>query len=122
MGGWDCGWMLRELRPVAYAFREGPEAKYTRYGFIAQEVERAFPGLVRHRGDRVLVLYQDFVALLTLAAQTQEQRLTNQSNELSQLSEVRSLQEELRAEQAKRVALQAQLSSLERRIAQAEKT
>ena len=43
----QVAWALRELRPVAYRFRAGAEAKYTRFGFIADELERVLPELVR---------------------------------------------------------------------------
>lgn len=69
------GWLLRELRPVSYHFKEGPEAKLARYGFIAQELEKVMPELVRDHKDRKHVVYQDLVALLTLASQVQQDRL-----------------------------------------------
>merc|ERR1719343_1616535 len=41
------GWLLRELRPVSFNLKHGPEAKYLKFGFIAQELETVFPNLVR---------------------------------------------------------------------------
>jgi len=69
------GWLLRELRPVSYHFKTGPEAKLARYGFIAQELEKVMPELVRDHKDKKHVVYQDLVALLTLASQVQQDRL-----------------------------------------------
>ena len=34
----SLSWILRALRPVAYRFKRGAEAKYQRFGFIADEV------------------------------------------------------------------------------------
>ncbi|CAJ1381751.1 unnamed protein product [Effrenium voratum] len=68
-------WLLRELRPVSYYFREGPEAKLARYGFIAQELEKVMPELVRDHKEKKHVVYQDLVALLALSSQVQQERL-----------------------------------------------
>lgn len=40
-------WLLRQLRPVSYNFRQGNEAKYMRFGFIADELEQILPQVVR---------------------------------------------------------------------------
>ncbi|CAK9010054.1 unnamed protein product, partial [Durusdinium trenchii] len=40
-------WVLRQLRPVSFKFKNGPEAKYSRYGFIAQELQEVLPSVVR---------------------------------------------------------------------------
>merc|ERR550514_2358750 len=70
-------WLLRELRPVSFSFRKGPESKHTRYGFMAQDLERVLPTVVRKidGGRQFSVLYQDMVAVLALAAQSQEERV-----------------------------------------------
>jgi hypothetical protein len=64
-------WLLRELRPVSFRLKRGPEAKYLKFGFIAQELENVFPNLVRTTGvdDTKSVAMQDLVAVLTLALQ-----------------------------------------------------
>jgi len=55
-----------QLEPVSFKMTRGPEAKYVRYGFVAQEVEKMFPDLVREdAGGYKAVIYQDFIALLT---------------------------------------------------------
>lgn len=69
-------WLLRELRPVSFRFREGRESKYIRYGFVAQEVEKILPNLVRTKKDTKAILYSDLVALLTLASQVHNERLS----------------------------------------------
>jgi len=71
-------WFLRQLRPVAYQFKDGPDAKSMRYGFVAQELEQIFPNLVRDQNDYKYVVYQDVIALLTVTAQSFEDRLLKQ--------------------------------------------
>merc|ERR1712061_442164 len=71
------GWLLRELRPVSFNLKHGPEAKYLKFGFIAQELETVFPNLVRTVGqdDTKAVATQDLVAVLTLAMQALQKEL-----------------------------------------------
>jgi len=71
-------WVLRELRPVSFKFKKGPEAKYSRFGFIAQEVQQVLPSMVRDTADgkHLAVIYQDLIALLTLAHQVLEDKVT----------------------------------------------
>jgi hypothetical protein len=72
----SASWVLRELRPVSFRLKTGPEAKYVKFGFIAQELERLFPDMVRtdpHSGVQQ-VIYQDLLAVLTMFAQAQEAR------------------------------------------------
>merc|ERR1719215_782836 len=74
--GDDALWVLRQLRPVSYSFKSrGPEAKYMRFGFIAEELETVIPQVVRDVGGKSnevkkAVLYQDLIALLAAAAQS----------------------------------------------------
>jgi len=82
------GWVLRELRPVSFNFKDGPEAKYSRYGFIAQELQQVLPGVVRGTGEEHLkVVYQDLIALLTLAAQVLQDRVNQLSDALHKQEE-----------------------------------
>eukprot|EP00425_Heterocapsa_triquetra_P017999 CAMPEP_0195141748 /NCGR_PEP_ID=MMETSP0448-20130528/163487_1 /TAXON_ID=66468 /ORGANISM="Heterocapsa triquestra, Strain CCMP 448" /LENGTH=347 /DNA_ID=CAMNT_0040180137 /DNA_START=80 /DNA_END=1123 /DNA_ORIENTATION=+ len=72
------GWVLRELRPVSFKFKSGPEAKYARYGFVAQELQQVLPAVVRGTGEEHLkVAYQDLIALLTLAAQVLQDKVSD---------------------------------------------
>eukprot|EP00427_Karlodinium_veneficum_P018485 CAMPEP_0169144276 /NCGR_PEP_ID=MMETSP1015-20121227/46151_1 /TAXON_ID=342587 /ORGANISM="Karlodinium micrum, Strain CCMP2283" /LENGTH=242 /DNA_ID=CAMNT_0009211507 /DNA_START=62 /DNA_END=788 /DNA_ORIENTATION=- len=68
-------WLLRELRPVSFKFKDGPEAKHSRYGFVAQEIEKVLPEMVHTRNEEKYVVYQDMIAVLTLASQVQQERL-----------------------------------------------
>ena len=68
-------WVLRELRPVSFSFKQGPESKFDRYGFVAQELEKVLPNVVRTSAENYkYVVYQDLIALLTMSAQVQEDR------------------------------------------------
>jgi len=40
-------WLLRQLRPVSYNFKAGSEAKNVRFGFVAQEIEKILPEVIR---------------------------------------------------------------------------
>lgn len=83
----SVNWVLRELRPVSFKFKHGPESKYLRYGFVAQEVQQVLPSIVRGNepGEKHLsVVYQDLIALLTLATQeqqTEQEKLRDQLKE-----------------------------------------
>lgn len=70
-------WLLRQLRPVSYSFRKGVDSKYMRFGFIADELDAVVPEVVRRPGDREVtdqkaVVYQDLIALLASASQSQQ--------------------------------------------------
>merc|ERR1712032_1347188 len=80
------GWLLRELRPVSFNLKHGPEAKYLKFGFIAQELETVFPNLVRKVGqdDTKAVASQDLIAVLTLALQTLQKEFDEQRRELEE--------------------------------------
>lgn len=76
-------WLLRQLRPVSYSFRKGIESKYMRFGFIADELESVVPQVVRTMRnseveDQKAVIYQDLIALLAAAAQSQQARIEGQ--------------------------------------------
>jgi hypothetical protein len=70
-------WLLRQLRPVSYSFRKGMDSKFMRFGFIADELDTVVPEVVRTSGDREVsdqkaVVYQDLIALLAAASQSQQ--------------------------------------------------
>jgi len=82
-------WVLRELRPVSFSFKQSLDSKTVQgkqhYGFIAQEVERALPDVVRDIGSSKAMSYQDFVALLTLAAKDHQERIEQHHGEVGKL-------------------------------------
>jgi len=77
-------WLLRELRPVSFHLKRGAEAKYLKFGFIAQELETVFPNLVRTLGDDLTkaVASQDLIAVLMLAAQNLQKELEGYKAEM----------------------------------------
>lgn len=76
----DISWLLRELRPVSFHLKRGPEAKHLKFGFIAQELETVFPNLVRgsETDNTMTVSNQDLIAVLTLAVQSLQNELVEQ--------------------------------------------
>jgi hypothetical protein len=63
---------LRELRPVSFKYKNTPEAKYSRFGFIAQEIEKVMPDVVHTNpkdGFKYVTL-QDLIAVITLGLQS----------------------------------------------------
>jgi len=95
-------WLLRQLRPVSYHFKKGAESKYMRFGFIADELESVVPQVVRSVGnrdyeDQKAVVYQDLIALLVAASQSQTQKLDEQSAKIVEL-------ENAQAEQSRQMA------------------
>merc|ERR1712196_707013 len=65
--------MLSELRPVSYLMKteNNVEAKNLRFGFIAQEVEKFLPSMVKTHptsGDKS-IMYSDIIAVITMALQ-----------------------------------------------------
>merc|ERR1712125_273795 len=43
----SLGWVLRQLRPVSYNFKAGTDSKNVRFGFIADEMQKVLPQVVR---------------------------------------------------------------------------
>lgn len=82
-------WLLRELRPVSYHLKTGPEAKYLKFGFVAQELESVLPNLVRtsEQDDTKSVASQDLIAVLTLAMQMLQRQNEEHRRELLEQSE-----------------------------------
>merc|ERR1719506_3218446 len=88
----SISWVLRELRPVAYRFTRGSEAKYMRLGFIAQELESVLPMLTRPISDAPLgdeafkgVVITDLIAVLVSHAQSTQRVLDAHVLELQSL-------------------------------------
>lgn len=92
-------WVLRELRPVSFSFKKASakgvkssvlEADNIRFGFVAQEVERTIPGIVQRdpRTDQRHLVYQDFIALLTMAAQEHQHSIESRRSEVASLRRV----------------------------------
>lgn len=105
------GWLLRELRPVSFKLKSGPEAKYLKFGFIAQELETIFPNLVRNIGGgkesdegTKAIASQDLIAVLTLALQSLQKEMEKQRDWMMQeIQEQRRLLDSLLLEQRMRM-------------------
>lgn len=82
-------WVLRELRPVSFTFKKGADSKSMqgkqRYGFIAQEVEKVLPDVVRDLGATKTMMYNDLIAMITVAAQDHQERLDQHHGEVGKL-------------------------------------
>merc|ERR1712159_642529 len=80
--------LLRELRPVSFHYKKSAESKYSRFGFIAQEIEKVLPNMVHTDSEGMKSLYQnDLVAVLTLGLQSLDQRLLRIDGKISTLKE-----------------------------------
>jgi hypothetical protein len=77
--------VLRELRPVSFKYKKNAEAKYSRYGFIAQELEKLLPDVVYEDSTEgyKYVQYQDLIAVITLGLQTLDTRLLEMDKEVT---------------------------------------
>jgi hypothetical protein len=77
-------WALRELRPVSYRYKSGPESKYTRYGFIADEIARVLPNVIRPLTSDpegpVGIVLPDLIALLVEQSQSHQATLERLSS------------------------------------------
>jgi len=78
-------WVLRELRPVSYQFKKGPDAKFQRFGFIADDVQATIPTVIREdqrTPDRIKgILYEDLVAVLATAMQSMQHQMEGTDTE-----------------------------------------
>lgn len=101
-------WLLRQLRPVSYSFRKGMDSKYMRFGFIADELESVVPEVVRRPGDREVtdqkaVVYQDLIALLASASQSQQNLIEQQHKMMMEMEmRLRKIEEEDSGKKKKR--------------------
>merc|ERR1712072_482309 len=71
-------WVLRELRPVSYQFKRGPESKLQRFGFIADDVQATIPQVVRENPSKNKIkgiLYEDLLAVLAAVLQSMQRQL-----------------------------------------------
>jgi len=112
-------WLLRQLRPVSYSFRKGMDSKFMRFGFIADELESVIPEVVRRGGDREVddqkaVVYQDLIALIAAASQSQQKLIESQQARVAQLEEMQQ------TEQARVAQLEEMQQKEQARVAQLE--
>jgi hypothetical protein len=69
--------MLRHLRPVSFKYKQTQESKYSRFGFIAQEIDTVLPDVVRvdKTTGKLSLQLNDLIAVLTLGLQSLDARL-----------------------------------------------
>jgi len=102
-----ASWVLRELRPVSFTFKSTSDGRAApvlpegqrdvsaegrlHFGFVAQEVQRVAPNLVMNdEGTKIAgseplsLIYQDLLAVLTLAVKEQQQQLSRQNTDVTQ--------------------------------------
>jgi len=108
-------WLLRQLRPVSYSFRKGVDSKFMRFGFIADELDTVVPEVVRTAGDREVsdqkaVVYQDLIALLAAASQSQQKVIESLESRLLQLE--KSNQEEKKRKARRRLRKRKAMASI----------
>jgi hypothetical protein len=92
LGDDPVSWVLRELRPVAFRFKRGAEAKM-RMGFLADEIGSVLPDMVRTFPSATTsdvpspqgVVYQDLIALLVAGQQQQQRRIVALESAVSRL-------------------------------------
>lgn len=125
---------LKELKPVSFEY-SGLEGKTaTRFGFLADEVEQTFPELIRHiaappkdEATTVLgtalarrrsplrgIVYQDLIAILTVAVQVQGREMAELNARLGVVeAENLRLREQRAAEDARGPTLEQRVKRLE---------
>merc|ERR1712054_323158 len=81
--------VLRQIRPVSFKYKTQSEAKYSRYGFIAQELEAVLPSVITTNGETGMkaVNYNDMIAVLALGIQSIDSRMTAMADKVRDLSE-----------------------------------
>jgi hypothetical protein len=77
--------VIRQLRPVAFKYKNNAESKFSHYGFIAQEIESVMPNVVStiHGGKgpefeksaQKGIRHNDLIAVITLGLQSLDHRL-----------------------------------------------
>jgi hypothetical protein len=80
--------VIQQLRPVGYKYKKAAESKYSRFGFVAQEVESLLPALTitDPRGYKHLHL-KDLIAVLTLGLQSIDRVTTALDAEITALDQ-----------------------------------
>jgi hypothetical protein len=81
--------IIKQLRPVSFKMKTTSEAKYSRYGFIAQELESVLPSVVhtdKSTGMKA-VNYNDMIAIIALGMQSIESRISKLDKEVGEIRE-----------------------------------
>jgi hypothetical protein len=85
--------LMRQLSPVSYKYKNNSESKYSRFGFVAQDIEKMLPDVVRqhYTGDSDLptaraMMYRDLISVLTMGMQSMDRVSENLEIEIQNLS------------------------------------
>ena len=74
---------LSQLKPVKYKWKNLPDSGII-YGFLAQDILKIFPNMVKEDGSGILSLdYNQFIPLLIKKVQTQEVRIKELENNIN---------------------------------------
>lgn len=75
------------MRPVSFRYKSNTESKYSRFGFVAQELEGLLPSVVHSDMETGFkyVLHTDVLAVLTLGLQVLETTANQTENDISAL-------------------------------------
>merc|ERR1719421_466326 len=81
--------VLRQIRPVSFKYKSQSEAKYSRYGFIAQELEAVLPSVIHTAPDSGMkaVNYNDMIAVLALGIQSIDSRVVAMAEKVKDLGQ-----------------------------------
>jgi len=94
-GNDKSNWILRQLRPVSYNYKKDPTGNnnQTRFGFIAQDLERVLPEVIRttnsqhdnegEPADRKAVVYQDLIAVLAQTSKNHQSIIEENNDKIN---------------------------------------
>ncbi len=83
--GNDCLDKIIKLKPATYHFIHDNSQSPLDYGFIAQDVEKIFPGFVATFSKNKMIAYSSFIPILTKGIQEQQQQIEHLQKENTDL-------------------------------------
>lgn len=112
-----ASWFLDKIRPVSFVMDLGDDS--VRFGFIAQEIERVLPEIVRTTNgtdSAYSLVYQDLIALLTAVMQEQQKRIEQLEIRLRQNNErISAFERIIEEERNERIRFQKKILDLIRK-------
>ena len=77
--------LIRQIRPVSFKYKSSSDSKFSRFGFIAQELEAILPNVIHNDEGTGMkyVRYQDMIAVIALGIQSVDQRLIKMDQKVS---------------------------------------
>lgn len=86
--GNGCLDKIIQLKPASYHFIKDKSPSQLDYGFIAQDVEKIFPGFVATFSKNKMIAYSSFIPILTKGMQEQQQQIEELKNEIAELKKL----------------------------------